>query len=274
MLLLCLVNLGVAQQPIRMDSISAIPLFVGYYKTSNLIFPFSIKSVDKGSGDLLVQKAKGVNNVLQVKAAKKGFGQTNLSIVTADGKFYSFLVDYLPNPPFLNFSINPDSTAGRAPGIADLSGVSLTEDDYQALKVYSTGQKSFLHKHISNGQVKLRLEGIYLDQKAMILSLKLSNESYVDYLPDVVRLFIRDKRRAKRTAIQEKEVKPLYSLGKLTVAGKGSIQVLVPLAPLTIPNSQELIIYFGEHNGGRVLMLSISNKTLLKARPIEQPFEN
>lgn len=45
-----------------------------------------LKSVDRGSKDVLAQKAKGVESILQVKAAKTNFDETNLTVINADGK--------------------------------------------------------------------------------------------------------------------------------------------------------------------------------------------
>jgi hypothetical protein len=47
------------------------PLTIAVGKTTHLIYPFAIKSVDRGSRDILVQKAKGLENILQVKAARE-----------------------------------------------------------------------------------------------------------------------------------------------------------------------------------------------------------
>ncbi|MEO8172835.1 MAG: DUF4138 domain-containing protein, partial [Sediminibacterium sp.] len=54
-------------------------------KTTNLVFPASILSIDRGSQDVIVQKAAGVENILRVKADTKAFAETNLSIITSDG---------------------------------------------------------------------------------------------------------------------------------------------------------------------------------------------
>lgn len=48
-------------------------LQIGYSKTTSIVFPYPIKSIDKGSADVLVQKAKGVENILLVKAARQYF---------------------------------------------------------------------------------------------------------------------------------------------------------------------------------------------------------
>lgn len=74
-------------------AIESYHVAIAFSKTTNIIFPYSIVSVDIGSRDVLAQKAKGVENVLQIKAAKDNFPQTNISIITADGKLTSFLVD-------------------------------------------------------------------------------------------------------------------------------------------------------------------------------------
>ena len=62
--------------------IESYQLEVTYDKTTNLVFPSAIISVDKGSEDILVQKATGVENILRVKAGVKDFAETNLSYCT------------------------------------------------------------------------------------------------------------------------------------------------------------------------------------------------
>ena len=47
----------------------------------------------------------------------------------------------------------------------------------------------------------------------MYYQLHISNNSPVDYDIDVLRFFIRDKKKAKRTAIQETDLKPLHISG-------------------------------------------------------------
>src|ERR1700754_4445378 len=109
MFLLCISYISNAQQTeLASLTINSDTISVGYYKTTNLIFPYAIKSVDRGSGDLLVQKAKGVDNILQLKAGKENFEQTNLSLVTGDGKFYSFIIDFAPQPSVLNLSFDKE----------------------------------------------------------------------------------------------------------------------------------------------------------------------
>ncbi len=65
-----------------------IKLDVCYSKTTHIVFPSAIVSIDRGSGNILVEKADGVENVLKVKAGTKGFDETSLAVITSGNKLY------------------------------------------------------------------------------------------------------------------------------------------------------------------------------------------
>lgn len=68
---------------------------VCYDKTMHIIFPSAIIYVDLGSRDIIADKAGGAENVLRVKAANRDFrSQTNISVITDKGDFYTFDVRY------------------------------------------------------------------------------------------------------------------------------------------------------------------------------------
>lgn len=91
-------------------SIVPYPLEITYFKTTNIIFPSAIMGVDRGSKDVLAQKAKGAANILQLKAARDSFPETNLTVITADGKLNSFVINYNPKPFVLNISMKKGIT--------------------------------------------------------------------------------------------------------------------------------------------------------------------
>ncbi len=75
---------------LRQDD-SAHALEVSYDKTTHIIFPSEINYVDLGNENLVAGLADGAKNVLRVKSAFKRFKtETNLSVITTDGSFYSF----------------------------------------------------------------------------------------------------------------------------------------------------------------------------------------
>ena len=79
---------------------------VTFQKTVHILFPSEVKYVDLGSFDIIADKATGAENVVRIKAAVKGFeGETNFSVITADGCFYSFNVVYKDEPAWLSIEM-------------------------------------------------------------------------------------------------------------------------------------------------------------------------
>ena len=95
-----------AQEPVETkifptnQIISPHKIEVTFQKTVHILFPSEVKYVDLGSFDIIADKATGAENVVRIKAAVKGFeGETNFSVITADGCFYSFYVVIRTNRP-------------------------------------------------------------------------------------------------------------------------------------------------------------------------------
>ncbi len=86
---------------------------VTYDKTSHLIFPTAIRYVDLGSEYLIAGKAEDAENVLRVKASVKDFeAETNFSVITNDGCFYSFNVYYSSYPEALSYDLLDNAKGG------------------------------------------------------------------------------------------------------------------------------------------------------------------
>lgn len=233
-------------------------------KTSNLIFPFDIVSVDRGNSTLLVQKAKHVNNILQLKAAAKNADTTNLTVVTADGKFYSFLISYNENPSILNWALTDDSSSARA-------GLSTSENEaiIQQGSDHVQRAKSFMHKAKRTQGVNLRLQGIYLYQDICYFKLDIKNQSAFNFDPETVRVIVKDKHKTKRSASQEKEMATLLKNPLAVVDGNSSGTLIIPAKAFTIAPTQRLVIQLVEKGNGRTVHVTINAKKLLKIRSIK-----
>lgn len=93
-------------------------LEVTYDKTVHIIFPAEVRYVDLGSPNLIAGKADGAENVIRVKATVRDFrSETNMSVITEDGSFYTFNVKYADEPLILNVEmkdfIHDGSTVNR-----------------------------------------------------------------------------------------------------------------------------------------------------------------
>jgi conjugative transposon TraN protein len=238
---------------------------ITYSKTSNVVFPSAITTVDRGSRDVLVQKAKGVENVLLIKAGRRNFNQTNLTVITSDGKLHSLLINYTNEPTTLQWKIGSETPAiifSETYGKATLhrhAGSILEKEN----------RKSMLKRR--SGKVSLGLNAIYVDRKVMYYHLTLANESNIDYDVESLRFYVRDKMKSKRTASQEIELSPLFVLEDVKrsgVPGQATIASVFALEKVTIPDSKRFYIEMMEKNGGRHLKLSLKNRNLVRAAAV------
>lgn len=241
---------------------------ITFYKTTNLVFPYAIKSVDRGSKDILVQKAKGVENILQVKAGRLGFDQTNLTVITADGKLYSYILNYTDTPSVLN--IRFDNSATLYP-VAFFSNITINEAQVKADADTVAIAKETIHsiKDKSYG-MRLKLSGLYINGDVLFCRLTLQNYTNINYDIDQLRFYIRDQKKAKRTATQELEINPLYVTGDTSVIVGQSEKVFVYALPkFTIPDKKYFAIELMEKSGGRHLKIQVHNKTIVRAKLLQ-----
>ena len=247
----------------RITTIESDSVAIGYSKTTNIVFPYAIKSVDRGSQDILVQKAKGLENILQIKAAQRGFIQTNLTVVTADGKLYSFVLNYNEQSPQLNLSVNKIELERQEIYFSNENGNKEEIQEYSKLAFYEEskirGGKENRH------EIKFQLNGIFIQNDIMYFRLIVENSSKIKYDIDQLRFFIRDSKRVKRTATQEIEITPTYILNDVAaIDGEAENTFVFALSKFTIPEDKYLAIQLMEKNGGRHMELDVKNKKIEK----------
>lgn len=246
-------------------------LEVTYNKTTNLVFPSAILSIDRGSADIVVEKAVGVDNILRVKADILNFSETNLTVITNTGTLYSFLVNYSHNPAYLNIKVDdsrlPDSLS--VPGGESTMSPVINGNDPMTYTPVITRAESNIRVKDKSARMVLELNGFYVKGSFMFCRLMLENNSMIDYDIDQLRLYLKDKEQAKRTASQELEIQPLAISGD-TVSVKSLTEqsIIIAVPKFTIPRGKFLFIEIMEENGGRNLALRVKNKQVLKANSL------
>lgn len=266
-ILVLLMNIKASAQtatPVTKDSV-IVPytLTVTYHKTTNLVFPYAIKSVDRGSRDILAQKVKGIENVLQVKAGIDSFAETNLTVITTDGGLYSFTVSYSDTPMQLNIVFKKQGTSE----IEFSEQKDNTKQLHDLSKKVMEKKKTFLHQKDKHGDMQLKLVGLYISNDVFYFKFGINNKSNVSYDIDAVRFSVKDRQKAKRTASQETELQPLhYYGGTETVPGKHQQYFVVAVPKLTLPDNKYLDVHIIEKGGGRDLQLKLKNRHIMKAK--------
>ncbi|MCF3109597.1 conjugative transposon protein TraN [Niabella sp. CC-SYL272] len=248
-------------------------LYVNDLKTTVLIFPAAIAAngVDRGTGDILAKTITGVDNILKVKGATASFPQTNLTVVTTDGRVYAFNVDYSATPDEKPIDLGKQRAEEAAQAL--FKSRKLNDEQVGALaKVVASTQPFLKTPKEKSFKMRARLEGIYTAEDVVFYRVALENYSPIDYDLDFARFYVRDKKRLKRTAEQEQELTPLLihkELGNTTVAH--SKQVLVfAFSKFTVANKKNFIIQLFEQSGDRHLQLNINGYDIVKARPLKQ----
>ena len=243
-------------------SIAPYHINASFDKTSNLIFPAAIKSVDRGSAAILAQKAPGVENVLQIKAGEQNFKETSLTIITADGHFYSFAVSYSSEPSTLNYSFVGDSSEK-----AIIKNQPLTESTYKTVANTIKSKRHSVYKSVHEGKVKLSLNNIFSKDDLLWIEVSVCNKSSIAYMPSYSRFFLQDAKTAKRTAVQENEIIPLYHTDFVEVRKHNTQLYVFAFKPFAVQKGKDFIIEIGEENEG-TLTLPVSHRTMQRIKSL------
>lgn len=264
-----------ASIPLELQRIESFEIKVTYDKTSHIIFPAAIRYVDLGSEYLTAGKAEGSENVLRVKASVKGFEpETNFSVITNEGSFYSFNVQYRDHPDTLSYNLckvhNPAQEAGAEHVFFEELGNNLPALTDRAMQnIYSN------NKHILKGigsksfGIQFILKGIYILGGKYYFHTELSNRSTVSFQIEFINFKVADKNKAKRTVLQQRTISPIRTYKPLAEVGAGATdQNIYMLDQFTLSDDKVLLIEIFEKNGGRYQTFKVKNSDLIKARMI------
>jgi conjugative transposon TraN protein len=200
-----------------------------------------------------VQQVKEADNILLVKASAKNFSETNLSVVTEDGSVYTFVINYEEKPAIWVFN--------------------LPENKKTTMTTYANGildnRRILWGVRDNSWNIDAAVIGTYIKDDIIFFQLRIKNNSPINYGIEVLRFYIRDKKKGKRTAVQENELKPLHVAGNIAqVKSFNQNVIVVALDKFTIPDKKFMGIQIMEKNGGRHLMMKLNNKDILKAIPL------
>lgn len=256
-------------------------LEVTFNKTVHLIFPSAIRYVDLGSADLLAAKADGTENVLRVKAALRDFSrESNLSVITEDGAYYTFNVKYADEPVKLSIEMTDflhDGEAVNRPNNAlaiymrELGQESPLLVKLIMQSIYKNNDREIKHIGSKRFGIQHTLKGIYTHNGLLYFHLQLKNSSNVPFNVDYITFKIVDRKIARRTAIQEQVIWPLRAYNNLTViGGRRTGRTVFALEKFTIPDDKMLVVELNEQNGGRHQRFEVDNADLVRAKVINE----
>ena len=261
--------------PLNLGKIEPYQMQVTYDKTTHLIFPTAIRYVDLGSEYLIAGKAEDAENVLRVKASVKDFEtETNFSVITNDGRFYSFNVYYSAYPEALSYDLLTmqkavDKENGNDVLFEELGNNSPSLAGLLLETIYSKDKRIVKHIGAKSFGIQFILKGIYIHNGKYYFHTELRNKTNVPFQIDFINFKVVDKKVAKRTVVQERPMIPLRTYKPLDeIGGKLTEQNVFLLDQFTIADDKVLLIEIFEKNGGRHQTLQVENSDLIKARLI------
>ena len=256
-------------------------LEVTYGKTTHIIFPSAVRYVDLGSPNLVAGKADGAENVIRVKAVVKNFrDETNMSVITESGSFYTFNVKYADEPLLLNIEmkdfIHDGSKVNRPNNALDIYLKELGSESPKLVQLInkSIHKENKRHvKHIGSKAfgIQYLLRGIYTHNGLLYFHTQVRNLSNVPFEVDFVTFKIVDKKVMKRTAIQEQIVFPLRAYNYATlVAGNKDERTVFTFDKFTIPADKVLVVELNEKSGGRHQSFTVESEDIVRAKVINE----
>lgn len=257
---------------------------VGFAKTVHILFPAPVTYIDIGSMSIIAGKADGAENVVRVKAAVRDFAEeTNLTVITEDGGFYTFDARYAENPTTSTIEIaaaeSPAAQPASAsePARADEGHVLLREVGRERpatvkrmlSDIYRQNRVDVKGIHTRKYGVEVEVRGIYVHNDVIYLHVQIANNTNISFEVDYRRFVVADRKAAKRTAQQQRIIEPLRVCNDPSIVrGHQRQRIVFALPKLTLEEDKILLLEITEKDGARHQYLEISSKELLGAKAL------
>ena len=260
----------------------------GFTKTVHILFPSPVTYIDIGSMDIIAGKADGAENVVRVKAAVRNFtAETNLTVITEDGGFFTFDVHYSENPAVstVNLTVQEPQTEGvQKPDVAgDYQPTAPASEGRVLLREVGREKPATVKRMLSDIYrqnrtdvkgirtkkygIEVEVLGIYVFNDVIYIHTCISNDTNISFEVDARRFIVADRKLTKRTAQQQTPLEILRVCNDpAVVRGHQRQRTVFALPKLTISDDKVLLLEIIEKNGARHQTMEIPAKELLNAK--------
>ena len=260
----------------------------GFTKTVHILFPSPVTYIDIGSMDIIAGKADGAENVVRVKAAVRNFAaETNLTVITEDGGFFTFDIHYAENPTVstLNLTVQDQQTEGvKEPAAAgDPLPTAPVSEGRVLLREVGREKPATVKRMLSDIYrqnrtdvkgirtkkygIEIEVLGIYVFNDVIYIHTCISNDTNISFEVDSRQFIVADRKLTKRTAQQQTPLEILRVCNDpAVVRGHQRQRTVFALPKLTIADDKVLLLEIIEKNGARHQTVEISAGELLEAK--------
>ena len=260
----------------------------GFTKTVHILFPSPVTYIDIGSMDIIAGKADGAENVVRVKAAVRNFAaETNLTVITEDGGFFTFDVHYAENPAVstVNLTVQepqpesmkkpaavgyPQPTAPASEGRVLLREVGREKPatiKRMLSDIYRQNRTDVKGIRTKKYGIEVEVLGIYVFNDVIYIHSCISNDTNISFEVDARHFIVADRKLTKRTAQQQSTLEVLRVCNDpAVVRGHQRQRTVFALPKLTISDDKVLLLEIIEKNGARHQTVEIPAEELLEAK--------
>ena len=263
----------------------------GFTKTVHILFPSPVTYIDIGSMDIIAGKADGAENVVRVKAAVRNFAaETNLTVITEDGGFFTFDVYYAENPAVstVNLTVQDQQTEGvKKPDAAgDYQPTAPASESRVLLRevgrekpatvkrmlndIYRQNRTDVKGIRTKKYGIGVEVLGIYVFNDVIYIHSCISNDTNISFEVDARRFIVADRKRLLNGNA--------FILG---VSGSGkSFSAKKEMVSLALSTDDDIIIIDPESEyrplveglGGQVINISATSPNHINAMDMEQGY--
>ena len=260
----------------------------GFTKTVHILFPSPVTYIDIGSMDIIAGKADGAENVVRVKAAVRNFAaETNLTVITEDGGFFTFDVYYAENPVVstLNLTVQEPQTEGvKKPAAAGYPQPTAPASEGRVLlrevgrekpatikrmlsDIYRQNRTDVKGIRTKKYGIEVEVLGIYVSNDVIYIHTCMYNDTNISFEVDARQFIVADKKLAKRTAQQQTPLEILRVCNDpAVVRGHQRQRTVFALPKLTIADDKVLLLEIIEKNGARHQTTEIPSREISNAK--------
>jgi len=248
-------------------------------KTTHLIFSSPVQYFDYGTQDVgVLETPEG--NIIKVKAAVEHFLETNLTVMTSNNVFYSFLLRYNSNPKKLNYFFDTEDgkifltsqTAVKQQAEIKEENANTNFEKICNNLISENDKRASYVTGIKKDKITVVLKNVLVDSKYIYLVLDAVNESAVNYDVDFIKFFVKPKKKNKKTSIQDLESTAIFKSNVpnvLIAQPESTTNFVYVFDKFTVSDDKKFVMELWEKNGERSIELEISNRALLNATPLK-----
>ena len=272
LVMICFVFKGQAQQIIELNQ----------DKVTQFIFPASIMDIKGGYLSSQILEETG-DNVLYMQPVEE-FDETNLNVITSDGRYYNFTLRYALKPQkFSHIIKESDAFYEKNKEVLDNKSsnslkYSFERENKTENTVSNTTVRSILEESgylVSRNSVRykkmyLTLKGIYVHKDKLYFRILIENKSNISYDTEMISFIIKAKEKANNATQETTLLYPVLVYGnKSGINANGSSELIFEFDKFTIGRDKLLNIEMIEKSGERNLVLEVDNDWIINAKSVK-----